>query len=277
MRKKRKNRLKIFILAVLLPLIIISGIIYLFTIPLFDISTIEVEGLVYCNAEEAIDASGIKTGVNAFSNTGGDILHMLVLRYRKAEYNILKHCPYIKETIVRYIPPSSVRIQIRERTPVFMIPYIGKYLLIDTECVPVDAINSDLSAASHSLPILKGLIFEKYELGKPLSLQTGKIAFDTALNFMEAVVIADEEYFLKEGDKNRNAGLLSKMVTWIDVSDTKSISVLFDSRLTVNFGRLEDLRYRLEFLRALIEGDLRYGKGSLDFTTGVNPVFTPEY
>lgn len=282
MKKNKRRILKI--LKIIIIVFVVAGAItgagFFLTRPYFDIGLIEATGYDHCLEAEIIAASGLKTGKNVFGEIiNNGILHMFLLRYHKAELEIEASTPYVRSAVVRLKLPSRILIEIQERKPVFRINFIGKTVFIDNEMVVLEAsgtaISEDLQENSHSgLPLLKGLVFERYEIGKPLSPISAE-GFGLALRLLDAAAEYDKE---KESDilAGRVSGML-EIIGRIDISDARHVRVLLDSRITADFGRLEDIRYRIAFTGVLMADDLKDGKGLLDFTVGENPVFTPEY
>ena len=305
-RSKIKRRRFIF-KTLLISILLLAGIILLLMSSFFNIKEIHVVGNSRCKEEEIIDASGVVTGVNGFKNVGTGIKHFIGLRYGNAEKNILQFSSYVKDVTVKFVLPSTVKIIIKERTPICKSEFMGSYILIDEECYAVDRITvakaNNFQDASNSqevnnlqgannlqevnylqdannLPLVKGLVFARYELGQPLAIQENN-NFSIVLDFLRAVKNFDNRIDKSNNNDNNyysgNNLKIYDLINVIDVANKKNVKVLIDSRLTVNFGSLEEIDYRLEFLKILLNGDLKYGKGILNFTMGDKPVFTPQY
>ncbi|MDP4092172.1 MAG: FtsQ-type POTRA domain-containing protein [Bacillota bacterium] len=255
--KKKHKWLKSFIviifLAVLLVILALS--------PLFKITRIDVQGSHRYSNSDIIAASGIETGKNAFKTIGNSFKGIFLFRYKDGENKILSSYPYIKSATIRLHLPGIFKIEIVERTPAFIIPYLGTNLLVDREQYVADAINK---TENLHLPSLKGLEFNGYKPGQKLDIKNQE-AFDLSVQLMNA---------LEASDKN-DAFKISKIVNYIDASDTGNIKIMLDSRILVNLGKLDDLNYRILFLREVyVKHIKKTDKGSLDFTSS-NPEFAP--
>jgi hypothetical protein len=80
---------------------------------------------------------------------------------------------------------------------------------------------------------------------------------------------------IKESDINDNTKL-ADMVTSVNVGDINNISATFESRITVNFNRLEKMDYRLAFLKKIYFNYLKKDdKGILEFTDDGKYSFKP--
>lgn len=265
--KAKKKRIKLKILLFLM--LIITATITIALSPICNINGIVVQGSQKYKDEEIIGVTDIYKGGNGFKILGKniqeikDIKDIFLLRYGRAEKNILKSHPYIKEVFVKYLIPNKVSISINERTGVCIIPYLGNYLLMDKEGYILDTVdNPDKSG----LPLIKGFNFDRYELGQALKVKVQK-GFEDTVALLNAI---------DDSDKNDKFKIMD-IIKVIDVNDTKKVYLLVDNRIEVNIGDLEDLSYKLNFLKQIyLKKISKDDKGLLDFSTGGNPNFIPE-
>lgn len=265
MKRDKKSKFKkrfAWIKFILISVLLVVCAILLALSPVFNISSIEVNGIKNSNKEKIISTSGIITGENGFKFIGNDIKRILSLRYGKAEYNIAENNAYVKKAVVRFIPPGKVRIDITERTPVCLFPYLGTNLMVDAEQFVVDTTTEQ---KDNSLPIVKGIRFNDYDLGKKLEIENGE-------NFRALLQVLD---VLQKSDKDDENKLMNS-ISYIDINDISKIGFFIDSRIVVNLGELQDLSYKISVLKQILLKNLREDeKGLLDFTAGQNPVFIP--
>ena len=248
----------ILIAALVLVIIVLTGI-----SPLFNISRIEVNGNINCKSDAIIDMSGLQTGVNGFKAIGPEPLDIVRLRFGKSEGNIIKGCPYVKSITAKYLLPGSIRISIVERTPIGVVPYLGTSLLIDGEGYVLDTAGDE---SSENLPVIKGLKFDDYELGKQLEPHNPE-SREVLIEIMKA---------LSEVDNKEEVHILG-LVNSLDVSDTDNVYISLDSRVMVRLGSLKDLNYRIKAMRQIFMKNIKKDeRGLLDFSVSGNPVFTPE-
>ncbi|HOJ11594.1 MAG TPA: FtsQ-type POTRA domain-containing protein, partial [Clostridiales bacterium] len=201
-------------------------------------------------------------GVNGFKNIGGNIKQFISLRYGQVEKSILQKCPYIKHATVKYLPPNKIMIQVEERTPVALIPYIGAFLLVDREGYILDTATGDEGIL---LPKIKGLNFTSYQIGQALNIENRD-------KFDELIILVDT---LTQEDKNDNFKIVEKINT-IDISDSNNLYLFIDSRIIVNLGSLDDLNYKIRSLHQIFFKNIGEGeKGFSDYTAGDYPVFIP--
>ncbi|NMB98294.1 MAG: FtsQ-type POTRA domain-containing protein, partial [Clostridiaceae bacterium] len=209
-----------------------------------------------------IKVSGISTGVNGFKNIGGNYKHYILMRYGQAEENIKSGLSYIKDVEVKYSIPNKVIIEIEEREPVILIPYLGTYLLVDRYGYVVEVVKS---LEKNILPEIKGMKFAGYEIGQPLVIENNT-------TFEDLIFLIDT---LTKEDKNDNLKIV-ELINSIDISDKNNIHLTIDNRIMVNIGSIEKIDYKIRSLKQIYYKNIGDDeKGFLNFTTGDYPVFIP--
>lgn len=267
-KKRKKNqralkRIVFWLKFVLTTGLLVATFVLLALSPLFSVNKIEVRGAVHYSEESLISLSGAIKGVNGFRQVGSSPGNILMLRIGSAEKVIRQNCPYIKAVKVRYILPGTIMIDALERTAAAAVPFMGTSLLVDRDGFVLETLPPD---TVQKLPAIKGLKFENYELGKkPEYLNPD--AMQTAFRVLDEIKVLDGN----ESEKLHDA------VDSVNVSDLSAVSFSLESRLRVNLGDMQDLNYKLSTTKAIFEKNIKKeDKGILDFTSGENPVFTPE-
>lgn len=261
-KKKFKKRL-MWLKFILLSVMSIITLMLLALSPLFNLTKIEVEGTQKYKSEDIIKVTGIIMGSNGFKTIGSSVKNILTFRLGKAEQEIIKEFPYIKEANVKYIIPGRIKIVLTERIPVGIIPFNGTNLIIDGDGYVADAVNS---LRGVKLPVIKGMRFDNFILGQPLKLENEE-SLKNLNKILKAIEASDSTEKFKVKD----------LISFLDVGESKKIRMNLESRITVNFGDLSDIDYRLTFLKQIYTKNLKKeDKGTLDFSTGDNPGFTPE-
>lgn len=266
--KRKRNRRRIRLIFAWFKLItlfalIIGAIIFTALSPLFNINAVEVKGALYYNKEVLADISGITAGENGFKKMSCKPLDLLRFRFGAAEERIRDKCPYIKTVKVKYAIPSTVVIDVTERTAVFSVLHKGTSFLIDREGFVLETLSD---GEKSRLPLLKGLEFTDYKLGSKLDIKkTETLAY--ALNVMDTVIENDKTYKIN----------MYKLIDSIDTNDISNIKISLDSRITVNIGDMKDLNYRISATKTFYDKNIKKSeKGVLDFTSGERPVFSPD-
>lgn len=262
-KKKKVKRIIFWIKFSIISSLTITSIVLLLLSPLFNIKTIEVRGSKHYKEDDLIEASDLEFGANGFRTIGSSLGNILKFRYGNAEKKILEGRPYIKSAEARYILPDKIVINIVERNPAGVVPFYGSYLIVDNESYVLESLDK---IDGYSLPLIKGLDFESFELGQALMLEDYE-KFQSAMKITEEIAKSDQADDFK---------LLEK-IDYIDISNPARVLLLYESRIIVNLGDLTDLSYRLDFLKQVLHKNLKKNeKGYLDFTTGENPSFMPE-
>jgi len=264
MKKKRKlKRMKTGLKLFLTLMLIVAASVLLAISPLFNITDIEVSGSKHYENETIIDIAGITVGSNGFKMLSADLSGILSLRYSWAEKNIIRSCPYVKSAVVKFVPPAKVAIGIVERDAFCIIPYLGTSLVVDDEGYVID---TAAEAEAMGLPVIKGIKIKKYELGSRIEIDE-----PDSLNSVVTLIKTVEES--DRNSRNKISGLIDS----VDVADPANILVFLDSRIVVNIGGLQDLRYRVEVMKHIFFNNIKKGeKGLLDFTESENPVLKRE-
>ena len=261
--RKRIKRLVFWVKSISILALFVAAIVFTGLSPLFDLKEIEVKGAVHYKPEILTGFAHIRMGENGFREIGSSPLNIVLFRFGNAEASIKGNCPYIKEVRVRYAIPSKVVIDVTERKATAAAPYRGTSLLIDREGYVLESLAADKKTG---LLLIKGLEFTDYELGKKLDIKN-RDSLANGIKLIEA---------LKENDKLDKIKIF-EMVDAMDVGDPSNIKISLESRVAVNLGDLEDLNYRISTAKTIFNKNIKKGeKGTLDFTTGENPVFSPD-
>lgn len=221
--KQQKRSTKITVIsimgAVLFVLLLLS--------PAFSIKSIDVTGIEHLQAENVIKASGICVGKNIFAFSSS-----------KAE-KALKTIAYVDDAKVLRRLPQRVEIRIDESRETAYLYFIGNYVGIDK----------------------KGKILEikskEDELKKPIILGTSVTEFGIGNNIKIDDEVKQEAIFeiLKQIEENN----MQEMIKTIDVADLDDIKFFATSECTINMGTMEDIIYKISFLKEILEepGDKR--------------------
>lgn len=240
-------------------LIIIAFLVFC---PYFNILSIEVMGNNYYSEDVIVYSSNIEYNTNGFKLISGDFNQLIALRYANIEKEIEK-LSYIEEAIVEYKPPSTIKINITERSKCAYIKYFGSILIIDKSGYIIDVVSEDEIS---SLIEIKGTIFNDYILGQVLTIEN-EYSLENAIKVIKTVEKSD----------STSPNILYDHIDWIDVSEKDNIKISLDDRILVKLGDIRDISYRIEFLKQIFfKGISTKDRGVLDFTKGENPGFIPE-
>lgn len=267
-KKRRKNRkiiarwiflVKFFLTTAL----IVTTTVLLALSPLFDIKKIQVRGVVHYTEESLAGISGIVIGLNGFKQVGSSPANIFMMRVGSAEKLIKKNCPYVKDVRAGFVLPGTVVIDVDERTPEAVLPYMGTGLLVDREGFALEVLGQGKQSG---LPLLNGLEFEGGTPGE-------KPGFKDPDALQAAFVLLDA---IQDVDRNGTDKLFPRIDS-VEAGDPEAMAFSVDGRIKVKLGDLQELNYKLSTTRTILNGNIKKDdKGILDFTMGENPVFKPE-
>ncbi|MDD4189054.1 MAG: FtsQ-type POTRA domain-containing protein [Eubacteriales bacterium] len=260
-KKKRRNRKLIRLLEVVALIAVIGGILVLIGLsPAFDIDKIYAGATFRYNSDALIEASGLSTGVNGFRGLGPGTGNLLALRYSGAEGRITDKLPYVKEAVVKYVIPDTIRISVLERTPLCLVKYYDTYAVVDRDGYAMDA-----QKIPYGLPVIKGLVLKGLEIGRALML-------DNFLSFERVASMIDA---INKSDLTTAFDLMDS-IDFFELSG-KEVHFLYDSRIVVKLDDKNEIDYTVDLLKEILNKNIRENeKGILDFTEGDDPIFTPE-
>ncbi len=198
------------------------------TLPIWNVTNIEVEDNKYYTDEEIIRISGLKDK------------HILNISFKEVKYDLLK-LPYTKEVTVKYIFPSRIMIKMLERESLGYVPFMGTYLCLDEQGQVIE----QTSKKDVSLPIIKGLSFSEFKIGETLPVENE----DHLLCGLQIIQgLKKYEY--------------EKKVKAIDIYDLEQIHLYVDN-LDVIIGNIGDFDKKLQWL---IQTREVYDMGVLDLS-----------
>lgn len=264
-RNKRKRRLqRIFgaVRFILVTALFAITIVYFALSPFFNIKQITSAGSAHYDEAALTAASGIRAGRNGFRLMFGSGIFSGFMRIGDAERNIMDRCPYAGDVKVRYVIPSTIHIEITEREPAAILDMKGTKLLIDRYgyLLEIEPAVKDLY-----LPVIRTVQLASADPGRKLDIPD-----ETLLSAFKVFDIIRETDGLNE-DK------LLDDIDYVDATDPFNICVSLESRIVVNLGKAEDLNYKINAASNIIKKNIKKSeRGTLDFSTDSDPVFTPE-
>ncbi len=261
--KKKSKRSFRWLKSLFITLLLLTTLIYGALSPFFNIKSVYVKDkIIHYDNQTIISHSGINPGVNGFRLLFDNPGKFYFLRVGSAERRILESCPYAKSVKARFVPPSSVSIEVEERQAAALLITDGTSLLIDKEEVLLEV---DPDMKKTHLPVIKLKKPEVLKPGKKLNLQENQLSM--AYKVYDAI---------REVDGQSPDKLLPN-VDYVDVSDTDKIGFSLQSRVLVNLGGLDDLVYELNAVKTVFSKNIKKDeRGKLDFKSDGSPVFSPE-
>lgn len=260
-RKVKRTKLQKNILKTLLFIVVLTvALVLAARTSLFNIDSINVIGNTRYNEEQIIKTSGITVGENGFIKMGINPVDIFTLSFGKSQQSISKTYPYIKNVSVRYSIPNKINIYIVERKPACIVDVKGVGILVDSEMYALDVAKK---GENYDMPKLYGLKFAKFLFGDAL-----KVSNPETIKLLKSLTDSIDKSDLNDKLK------INKLITSINLQDINNIKITLKPQITVNFGDLNDLEYKITYLKKIFEEYIiENERGYLDFSTGDNPVF----
>ena len=212
--RKKKKRWPILLL------LAIAAVVAVLMSPVCNIKEVSIVGNERVSTQQILDAVGTLEGQNLFRISTDKI-------ERNAE-----GVPYVGEVSVHRVFPNKLRIEVKEEHTALFIPFAGKMICVGETGKVIDYISEDNAVGA---PIAVGLTVEDYQIGESAKVKEGK-ALEVALSY--------SGYF-KEYD-------LFPMVTELDVSNPEDVKFTIHYHLQVEFGKEEQLGYKMRYLKQVI-------------------------
>ena len=231
-KKKKRRRMisRIGIAVLVLLAIVLAPTIF------FQVSKINVTGDTRYTSEQLIKSTGVKQGDNMFFLDTKQIAADL-----KDEY------PYLDTVKLRRKLPSTLQIEVSDRTAALSIEQNGKYLILDMSGKVLEKTKS----AAKGTAKVTGVPMKGLQVGDTVD----EDKYGKAASVMKLLELTDQ-YGMK------------KHIKTIDVEKAYDVRVTYDKRYTILLGALEEsnLEHKIQFLKAILKEPSLPESGVIDLT-----------
>lgn len=233
-RQKKKKRRRM-ISRIGIAVLVLLAIVFAPTI-FFQVSKINVTGDTRYTSEQLIKSTGVKQGDNMFFLDTEQIAADL-----KDEY------PYLDTVKLSRKLPSTLQIEVNDRTAALSIEQNGKYLILD---VSGKVLEKTKSAAKGTAKVT-GVPMKGLHVGDTVD----EDKYGKAASAMKLLELTDQ-YGMK------------KHIKTIDVEKAYDVRVTYDKRYTILLGALEEsnLEHKIQFLKAILKEPSLPESGVIDLT-----------
>lgn len=221
-KQKSGKKVALAIIKIILIIALFVGIIiFIMTTSLFNVTKIEILGNYRVTKQRIESLSQINLDVNTY-------------RYSKAQIETsIKEEPYIEDVVVKRKLPNTIKIEVKERTPNYIIMYSSSYVYINNYGYILEISNEPLS-----LPIIEG-----YATSQEKIVPGNRLEIDD-LEKLNTV--------LKLTESMQNNEILDK-VTSIDISDKNNYIIKMENeRKTVYLGDASNINDRVLMLKEIL-------------------------
>lgn len=213
----------------------------------FQVRDISVQGAVTLSAQQVIDLSGIRLGMNTFSIDDNQV-----------EKNIESN-RYLSFVCVDKQLPDKVVIQVKERIPAAAVKYCGILYTMDNRGMVLE--ESLDTESDVNVLLVTGMDIHNCRVGATLGLNSTQQMKTFTEILIELKVMSGLEQ-MKE----------------LDLSNMDNLFMVSRDGFTVRLGPADSLHARLRSMLLTLE-HLRqegYSGGTVDVSTPANPTYIPE-
>lgn len=244
-RKRKIKKIKFFLKLILFVGLASGTIIFALTSPIFNIKDIKVINNNQVQADTIISLSELKTEDNIFKFYGKNVV------------NKIKENAYIENVKIHRKLPSTIEIEVEERTPKFSVDYMGKYAYINTQGYILE-----IAETNNEMTIIQGATTKEEDI------QPGNRLCNEDLSRLE-----DTIKILNSANENNLEG----KVTSIDISDKNEYSIYIESeKKRVHLGDSTNLSNKMLYILAIIEKE-KDKEGDIFVNGDLNNKFQPYF
>lgn len=228
--KKRRRKILAMYSSMVVIILMIAAVLCLTVF--FKIDSINVEGETRYSTEEIIEASGITVGTN-----------LLLCNTEPGKEVITKNFPYIESVSIKKNPFNSVTIYVEEAKPTTAIETNGNFYILSAKGKIIEILDNN----KYNVPLIKGAELKKTELSATIEYKLASMG-----NIINEVTKA-----LENNDITK--------VSTINVTNPSNIKLSYDKRLTIILGIPENIDYKVETAKVIIDQKLeKDSKGTID-------------
>ena len=211
-------------LIILAALLFVVAFVLIATLDAFKIKNIQVEGNYHLSDEYVIEQSGLTYGK-----------HLFLTDYYGASQAIIKSTPYVRDCSLTFSIPSTIIINVDERSKIANVRTPDGYASLDDEGIVLDMSSSD--EASNVTPVISGLRINHASVGQ-------KIVFADVTDYQKALIVLGS---LLAADTNNPGG------TYRIFENTKEVRILPSGIifLTIKLPNRNTLQVKLDSMEQI--------------------------
>lgn len=202
----------------------------------FQVSAIDVSGDTRYKSEELIKSTGVKEGDNMF-----------FLDTKQIAEDLKKEYPYLDTVKLHRKMPSTLQIEVTDRTEALSLEQKGKYFILDL----TGKVLEEKKSAAKGTATVTGISTKGLEVGTTIDADKQ----DKIASVIKLLELADS-YGMKAHIKT------------IDVEKAYDVRITYDKQYTILLGALEEsnLEHKIQFLKAILKEPSLPETGVIDLT-----------
>ena len=238
-RRRRRGRALPWVF-VLIAIVLIGAYVFMTRSPLFNITSVTVEGAYKVTVSEVKEKSGIEPGQNLFS------FHTSTVE------KSIRELIMIKSVVVERILPGRVRIVVAERTPAVIFATGSGYYSVDEDGIVISLTSSPENPAA--------VLISGVDIGEPL---IGEL-----IDYSSTAMLATVRSVMADLDKQGNLQMLSE----IHVSSGGYYYLYTKKANVIKFYSLSNFENNLEFVDLFMNCENR--PIMVEVIEGTEPVYS---
>lgn len=253
-RRRKRHRMVFRILCCLL---VCAATVFATTI-FFRVSDIQVTGEKQYKASDLIAASGVEEGDNLF-----------FLHTRKIAQVLKNTYPYLDEVSIKRHLPSTMEIVVTERKVLMAVEATDGTYYMDKQGKVLEKV-SGTSKASVITAVGTGV--ETLQVGETLDNQkdadqkndqsSTEAGYEKISSVLELLNLVDS-YEILDGVRS------------VDITKSFDVKLNYNDCYTIEFGTLDNLEYKTQFLKAILKRDDLPETGIIDLSQGKEAHYRP--
>ncbi len=214
LKRRRQRRFLRLVLFLILSILVAY---FMLETTYFNIENFKVEGINKLEKEQIINSSNIIKGENIFK-----------INKKLLKENVIT-LPYVKNIEIKRKLPNTIIFKIEERIGALQTRSISTMLLVDIE----GYILEELDIVDENLPNITGFDLSNIILGDNIFIESNK---NEVVDF---IGLSNEAKLLNKSSK-------------IDMSELDNINIQLINGISVAFGTLDNVKYKLSLLNEIL-------------------------
>lgn len=155
------------VLLAFLGVVFVALLICFFTLPFFRVLKVNINGNVVLSREQILSEAGLSYNSHLFKGISGNPLDFITLNYGKTCKRMMKENPYYEDLSIRVSFPSTINIDLKERSKVSYVRTPDGYAALDMDGVVLE-LSSGKKEDKDIRPVICGLETKDVVLGRKI-------------------------------------------------------------------------------------------------------------